>query len=241
MAGTIRNEPTAPGLHGTELDAAAYGDKTLQAGAVNRLTYVEGQPFVVVFTNGGENDEFNVKVSVRLRPENGDAITLSQSVPEIAQGERATVRLALDQAAADRPSGDDRGRRRQGAGREDARLPRQQSGELPGAVRERLAAQTRREADRDEQRGGGRRAAAPGERAERDRPRVPVPASAAAPATAPTTKHAAMSAAQSQACGGRSRAPVGSRAGAAFAPTITRATRTAPRRRARRRAYCIHV
>ena len=90
------NEPTAPGLHGTELDAAAYGDKTLQAGAVNRLTYVEGQPFVVVFTNGGENDEFNVKVSVRLRPENGDAITLSQSVPEIAQGERATVRLALD-------------------------------------------------------------------------------------------------------------------------------------------------
>ena len=41
---------------------------TLQPGASNRLTYVKGQPFTVAFTNQGENDEFNVKVTLDPAP-----------------------------------------------------------------------------------------------------------------------------------------------------------------------------
>jgi hypothetical protein len=90
------NEPTGPGLHGTGLDATSYGSVTLQPGTSNRLTYVEGQPFTVAFTNQGENDEFNVKVTLRIRPQSGNAITLNKTVPQIAQGEKATVELPLN-------------------------------------------------------------------------------------------------------------------------------------------------
>ena len=89
-------EPTAPGLHGTGLDAVAYGDRTLLPGAANRLSYVEGQAFTVALTNQGENDEFNVKVSVRIQPADGDAVTLTQSLPTLAAGKHGTIELALD-------------------------------------------------------------------------------------------------------------------------------------------------
>lgn len=90
------NEPTGPGLHGTGLDATSYGDVTLQPGTSNRLTYVEGQPFLVRFTNQGENDEFNIKVTVRIRPQSGDPITLNKTVEQITPGESATVELPLN-------------------------------------------------------------------------------------------------------------------------------------------------
>jgi hypothetical protein len=90
------NEPTGPGLHGTGLDATSYGNVTLQPGTSNRLTYVEGQPFTVAFTNQGENDEFNVKVTLRIRPQSGNPITLNKTVPTVAQGEKATVELPLN-------------------------------------------------------------------------------------------------------------------------------------------------
>ncbi len=90
------DEPTGPGLHDTGLDAAAYGDVTMQPGAANRLTYAEARHFTVVLTNEGENDEFNVKVTVRIRPQGGDPITLNQTVAAIAQGDRVTATLPLD-------------------------------------------------------------------------------------------------------------------------------------------------
>src|SRR6478735_6093289 len=89
-------EPTAPGLHGTRLDAVAYGGRTLLPGASNRLAYVEDQAFTVALTNQGENDEFNVKVSVRIQPADGDAVTLTQSLPTLAAGKHGTIALALD-------------------------------------------------------------------------------------------------------------------------------------------------
>ena len=76
------NEPTGPGLHGTGLDATSYGNVTLQPGTSNRLTYVEGQPFTVAFTNQGENDEFNVKVTLRIRPQSGNADHAQQDRPD---------------------------------------------------------------------------------------------------------------------------------------------------------------
>jgi hypothetical protein len=94
-SGRDPDEPTGPGLHGTGLDATSYGNVTLQPGTSNRLTYVEGQPFTVAFTNQGENDEFNVKVTLRIRPQSGNPITLNKTVPQVAQGEKATVELPL--------------------------------------------------------------------------------------------------------------------------------------------------
>jgi hypothetical protein len=94
--GDTHRDPTPPGLHGTRLDAVTYGGQSLQHAAVNRLGYVPGQPFTVTLTNEGENDEFNVKVSVRIRPVDGDAVTLSQMLPAVTVGEQGTVELALD-------------------------------------------------------------------------------------------------------------------------------------------------
>jgi hypothetical protein len=90
-------EPTGPGLHGSGLDSTNYGDVTLQPGATNRLTYEPGTGFTVNFTNQGENDEFDVKVTLRITREGGDPITTSDTVPKVAQGESATVELALDE------------------------------------------------------------------------------------------------------------------------------------------------
>jgi hypothetical protein len=89
-------EPTGPGLHGTGIDSPTMGDETLQPGATNRLTFEPNQPFVVKFTNQGENDEFDIKVTVRISAEGGNPITLSKTVPKLAPQESATVELPLD-------------------------------------------------------------------------------------------------------------------------------------------------
>ncbi len=65
-SGRDKNEPTGPGLHGTELESVTYGDTTLQPGASNQLTYAPDSTFSVKFVNGGENDEFDVKVTVKI-------------------------------------------------------------------------------------------------------------------------------------------------------------------------------
>jgi hypothetical protein len=89
-------QPTGPGLHGSGLDSTSYGDVTLQPGTTNRLTYEPGTGFTVNFTNQGENDEFDIKVTLRIQPESGDPITTSQTVPQVATGESASVELPLE-------------------------------------------------------------------------------------------------------------------------------------------------
>jgi hypothetical protein len=89
-------QPTGPGLHGTGIDSTTYGDTTLQPGATNRLTFQPNQPFVVKFTNQGENDEFDIKVTVRISSDSGSPITLSKTVPKLVPQESATVELPLD-------------------------------------------------------------------------------------------------------------------------------------------------
>ena len=89
-------EPTGPGLHGTNIDSTTYGDVTLQPGVANELTFAPNQPFIVSFTNGGENEEFDIRVTVRIIPEEGDPITLSDTVPRLAPGEASTVELPLE-------------------------------------------------------------------------------------------------------------------------------------------------
>jgi hypothetical protein len=94
--GTRSNQPTGPGLHGTGLDGTSYGSTTLQPGVTNRLTYVSGQAFTVSFTNQGDNDEFNVKVTLQITRSSGTPITINKTVQKIAQGEKATVTLPLN-------------------------------------------------------------------------------------------------------------------------------------------------
>jgi len=89
-------QPTGPGLHGTGLDATSYGDTTLQPSTTNRLTYQPNQAFTVKFTNQGENDEFDIKVTLRISADSGNPITLSKTVPKLAPQESATVELPLE-------------------------------------------------------------------------------------------------------------------------------------------------
>jgi hypothetical protein len=94
--GTRSGQPTGPGLHGTGLESTSYGNTTLQAGAANHLTYAAGQAFSVAFTNQGQNDEFDIKVTVTIVPSSGRSITLTRTVPKVAKGETAHANLALD-------------------------------------------------------------------------------------------------------------------------------------------------
>jgi hypothetical protein len=88
-------QPTGPGLHGTGLQSTAYNGTTLQPSTTNRLTYAPGQDFVVSFTNQGENDEFDVKVTVRISA-GAQQLSLTTTVPKIAQGQTAQARLPLE-------------------------------------------------------------------------------------------------------------------------------------------------
>jgi hypothetical protein len=89
-------EPTGPGLHGSGLDSTNYGDTTLQPGVSNRLTYEPGTGFTVNFTNQGENDEFDIKVTLRIQREGDDPITTSTTIPKVATGASATAELPLE-------------------------------------------------------------------------------------------------------------------------------------------------
>jgi hypothetical protein len=96
--GGTNKQPTGPGLHGTGLDGTSYGNVTLSPTASNRLTYVKGQAFTVSFTNQGDNDEFDVKVTLKiaLSSGSGSPITINKTVPQVAKGEKATVELPLN-------------------------------------------------------------------------------------------------------------------------------------------------
>jgi hypothetical protein len=84
----------APGLHGTQLDSVAVGDVTLDPAAANRLTYGPDTEFTVNFTNGGEHDEFDVQVVLKI--EGGpEPIQVRKSVPSVAAGAAATATLGL--------------------------------------------------------------------------------------------------------------------------------------------------
>jgi hypothetical protein len=89
-------EPTGPGLHGSGLDSTNYGDVTLQPGVSNQLTFEPGTGFTVSFTNQGENDEFDIKVTLRIQAEGEDPITTSETIPKVAAGASATAELPLE-------------------------------------------------------------------------------------------------------------------------------------------------
>ena len=90
-------QPTGPGKHGTGLISVSIGDTTLNPDGPNRLP-LTGTPAVQVkFQNQGDNDEFDIKVSVTLKGP-GKAIKASKTIDTVVKGVEAPVNLTLPRA-----------------------------------------------------------------------------------------------------------------------------------------------
>ncbi len=87
----------APGLHGTGLQSTTIGSTALQPGSPNRVSATANTPIVVKFTNQGENDEFDVKVSLSIAG-GGKPINASRTVATVARGATAEASLTLGKA-----------------------------------------------------------------------------------------------------------------------------------------------
>ena len=103
----------APGLHGHQLDSVSVGGVDLTTDGSNRIPASPPPTFVVNFTNGGENDETNVKVTVEITG-SGTPIRAQTIVPEhdrrrVGDRERDAESVALDERRLDDQS-DDRAR-----------------------------------------------------------------------------------------------------------------------------------
>ena len=78
------------------LNLATFAGTTLQPGqTVNRLTYKPGSEFVVKFANQGDNDEFQIKVTVRIKA-GTQTTTLNTTVPKVVKGATADAHIPLD-------------------------------------------------------------------------------------------------------------------------------------------------
>ena len=104
-AAATTGEPPAPGLHGTGLESVAVGDTTLQPDAPNRIPYAPTPRSSSSFTNQGENDEFDVKVTVTIE---GGAKPIKVSAHGRHRSRRAQT---ADGDARARPAAADRRRR----------------------------------------------------------------------------------------------------------------------------------
>jgi hypothetical protein len=93
--GGTKGQP-APGLHGTGLQGVSAGDVTLQPGSPNRIP-ASTRAFAVRFTNQGENDETDVKVTLTI--EGGSKpIKAQRTVNLVQKGQTATANLEIDTA-----------------------------------------------------------------------------------------------------------------------------------------------
>jgi hypothetical protein len=89
----------APGLHGHGLLSTSVGTTTLQPeapGVVNRVPASPTLAFTVKFANQGDNDESNVKVSIRVRG-GGKDISQTRTIGQTKAKSEATVSIPLGQ------------------------------------------------------------------------------------------------------------------------------------------------
>lgn len=87
----------APGLHGHQIDSVSVGGVALATDGSNRIPASPPPTFVVNFTNGGENDETNVKVTVEVTG-SGSPIRAQAIVPNTTAGGSATANVTLRQS-----------------------------------------------------------------------------------------------------------------------------------------------
>jgi len=97
-ASTGRTSGTpAPGLHGHQIDSVSVSGVDLTTDGSNRIPASPPPTFVVNFTNGGENDETNVRVTVEITG-SGAPIRASTIVPNTTAGEAATANVTMRSA-----------------------------------------------------------------------------------------------------------------------------------------------
>jgi hypothetical protein len=95
--GTSSSNTTAtPGLHGTSLDSVVVkpGGQTLSTTQAVDIPYNSPVSFDIKVTNGGDNDESNVKVKLTITG-GGKPITLEQTIPSFPKGTTQTVNIPL--------------------------------------------------------------------------------------------------------------------------------------------------
>lgn len=86
--------PVAPGLHGHQIDSVSVNGVDLTTDGSNRIPASPPPTFVVSFTNGGENDESNVRVTVEVSG-SGTPVRAQTVVPTTTAGEAATANVTL--------------------------------------------------------------------------------------------------------------------------------------------------
>lgn len=87
----------APGLHGHQIDSVSVGGVDLTTDGSNRIPASPPPTFTVNFTNGGENDETNVRVTVEITG-SGAPVRAQTIVPNTTAGEAATATVTLRQS-----------------------------------------------------------------------------------------------------------------------------------------------
>lgn len=92
-----RSGTIAPGLHGHQLDSVSVGSTTLSSSSSNTIPASAASSFNVTFTNGGVNDETNVKVDVVVTA-NGTTVRGQRVVPTTKAGQQLTVAVPLSGA-----------------------------------------------------------------------------------------------------------------------------------------------
>lgn len=95
-ASTVNGRP-APGLHGHSLDSVSVNGTTLSTSGPNHITASPPPTFTVNFTNGGTNDETNVKVTVEITGA-GTPIRAQTTVPTTTAGQQAQATVQLSQS-----------------------------------------------------------------------------------------------------------------------------------------------
>jgi hypothetical protein len=93
------DKAATPGLHGTALGAVTIGDTELVDGDVNQVS-AAGASLDAEVENQGESDEANLPVTVVIKGA-GSPITKTGTIPNVAQGETATVSIPLGEVPTD--------------------------------------------------------------------------------------------------------------------------------------------
>jgi hypothetical protein len=90
-----------PGLHGHGLDSTSIGAVTLQPeapGVVNRPPWSSNPTLTVKFTNQGDNNESNVKISVSAKPTSGKTLAVTKTIGQTTAKQQSTVNIPLGAA-----------------------------------------------------------------------------------------------------------------------------------------------
>jgi hypothetical protein len=87
----------APGLHGHALASVSVGNLALQPGTVtNKIPTTPAPVFAVKITNGGQNDETNVQIKIRISGP-GKPIDIVKTLAKSPKGQDTTVMIPLTQ------------------------------------------------------------------------------------------------------------------------------------------------